>query len=201
MASNNPLEIKTEVKPVNEGGRLVIATAQSYLGTAESPALSDTGTQINIWNSYFGQSAIPWAGSFATAMYVESLVSDQGIGDPNPYVMYQRAAALDRVSPIAFPGCYVVYGTFAADKTMLTATGVDIFVRWHDTSTRQAVIIGGNIPLGSPVTNHTVQIQFRNMVIPNSANLAIRAIFLVPKAVSLREADVKNVRPDPYSNF
>ena len=199
MATNNVLGIKTEIKPINEGGRLVIALAQSYIGTAESPALSDTGTLINQWNSYFGQSAIPWAGSFATACYIESLVSDQGIGDPNPLVMYQRAAALDRVSPIAFPGCFVVYGTFNSDKTMATATGVDIFVRWQNTDTRQAVVIGGNLPIGSPVTNHTVQMQFRNMIRPNTSDSTIRAIFLVPKAVSLREANIKSVRPDPYN--
>lgn len=194
MATGNTFNIRNDIKSVNEGGRRVIAKAQGYIGEAESPALSDTGTNIDRWNNYFSASAIAWAGSFATAMYWESSVWDDGIGDPNPIIMYQRAVAKGRVSPIGFPGCFVLIGTFSVDKkTMLTARTVEIFVRWQNIDTKQAVTIGGNVPIGAPVTNHVVKQQFRNIIIPDSASLTQKAIFVVPKSVSVREATIKRI--------
>jgi len=188
LAINNPTGIKYEEKPANEAGRRIIDKADSYVGIVENPALSDTGSDIDRWNDFFGTSAIPWAGSFAAAMYWESKVWDQEIGDPNPQIMYDRAKSLKRLTGIPFPGCFVLYGTDDGKGGLNSVNHVEIFVRWYREDELQILTIGGNIHIGDPVSNHGVQIQIRNARLPNISDTTKRVLFAVPKAVSLREA-------------
>ena len=92
-------------------GEKVVAAAQKYLGVHERPYGSNTGSpQPNGWQAKpWGLSAVPWCGCYASAMYREAKVDDEGIGHPATQTMYDTAVAKRAVISHPVVGCYFVY--------------------------------------------------------------------------------------------
>lgn len=186
MPNNLIRGVRNSVVRSNEAGRRVVEKAESYVGVVENPVNSNTGVDIDRWNDYFGLNAVPWAGSFVTAMYVESLVYDQMIGHSDLETMYANALELGRIFPIPTPGCYVMYATFDVAGNLVEARHVDIFIRWHNLEEYQAVVCGRGPVAGGG--NRGVVLSVRNMMLPDIADETLMTKFLVPTSVSLLEA-------------
>lgn len=168
----------------NAAGRRVAKLAESYVGTSESPLLSNRGTVIDRWNNYFGLVGQPWAGTFATSMFVEANVNDDQIGRASAQDAYLNAFAQSRVTRVPVVGCYVWYGILKTDGTPLSSYNLEIFLRWADRESFNMVTVGGNLPLPD-ATNDTVQIVYRNAGMPVNGNENIVTRFLVPRALSI----------------
>lgn len=188
MATANWTNINTAVLGLNANGRKIVEKALSYIGVVESPALSKTGVEIDRWNDFFGLNAVDWGAAFATNMYDECGIWDMGIGDPSIRVMYEKAKELDRISPSAYPGCFVIYGESDEFGNLVTGYSCDLFLRWQQPEDFKMVTISGFEPIGEPMTNRGVKLVCRDAMYPVASDLTVKTWFIVPRAISPREA-------------
>lgn len=189
MGQNNPSGTIAKEYPSNANGRAVINTAASFVGVVESPALTNTGTDVDRWNGYFSVNAVPWAGSFVSAMYREADVEDIGIGNNNIVTIWQRAVSNRRIAPSPFPGCIVVWGVFDGEGVMTSGLTAGIFVRWENVEIDWTfVTIEGDSPIGNPMTNNGVLIKVRSAWYPDPNDTTKQLRFVVPPSITIREA-------------